>query len=210
MILDSLNLSKIISPEIPVQDVDIIVKIFAEKEDMLSSIHFFPALTLISKGTVEEKIFLIAKAFCCGEDEESFTRDEFVACLTATAVGLFRMVDNDLCPSGHDVEKMACAVFDDLTSEDDEDLEISDVVVWAQNVFNSDIDIVRTFITETSRYASLSTIAVEKKKKDDDGNVEEKEEEEVEKDLDSPVENEEEEEKKKENQKERKEENDTD
>ena len=155
LIVDDQNLSKIVSPEIPVQDVESIVKHFAEEDGMLSSVHFFSALFSINKGSIKDKIYIVSKAFCFGKDQESLTRDEFIACLTATAVGIFRFVENSSsCPNGEDIEKMAQAVFDEL-SRGDEIVDISEIVIWAQNTFHTDVDITKTFIAETSRYALL-------------------------------------------------------
>jgi hypothetical protein len=202
LIVDDQNLSKIISPEIPVQDVESIVKHFAEEDGMLSSVHFFSALFSINKGSIKDKIYIISKAFSFGEDEESLTRDEFIACLTATAVGIFRMVENSSsCPSGEDIEKMAQAVFDEL-SRGDEVVDISEIVIWAQNTFHTDVDITKTFIAETSRYALLVSrdeVEEEEVKTDDsdkkedissgDAVIESGEEEETTKEIDDDDEN---------------------
>ena len=163
-------MSKIVSPEIPVGDVESLVEHVVEENGLVSSLHFFPALVMVNKGSIKDKIYLVSKAFSFGEDDESLTRDEFIACLTATAVGIFRMVKNtSSCPSGEDIEKMSHAVYTEL-SRGEETVDISEIVIWAQHTFKDDVDMTKIFISETSRYALLSKDDDEKDntKEDDD------------------------------------------
>ena len=171
-------MSKIVSPEIPVGDVESLVENVVEENGMVSSLHFFPALVMVNKGSIKDKIYIVSKAFSFGEDDESLTRDEFIACLTATAVGIFRMVKNtSSCPSGEDIEKMSHAVYTEL-SRGEETVDISEIVIWAQHTFKDDVDMTKTFISETSRYALL----LSKDTKEDDDEKDNTKEDDDEKD----------------------------